>query len=382
MIDRIATIIKGCANHSCFGYFANTMCSSVLSRVCGIHCKATQLQYPATTGPSSRILFHEMASAVPPSWTALHEQVTNTPPPLLLYRAFYDKCTTHFDETGINAGRADFDIAQFSDSALQSVITDHLNWKCRKPSPFVSLLSDYSNMRRWAQHMASLPFRLGRPIHIFQIDTSVACQTRFFKPKGGGRNEWLALGHIPASAIRSLATVYVDEKHEPCWLDEPLPTKVASPDPYPIRELEPVAPALKPIREPEPIALVSQPNPDRQVVVLASRPTRQLEAAASSLRPTRQPPLAAPSSRPTRQPQAVAPDLRPTRQPHATAPAPQPICRPQAVAPTPQAAHGQDTIPEDELDLPIAQAVLIMCALMIVWHLLYAIQLILEALYM
>jgi len=369
-----------------------------------------------------------MASAVPPFQTALHEQVSNSSPPRILYRAFYDKCATRFDETGIHARRADFDISQLSDSALQSAIGDHLNWKCRKPSPFISLLSDYLNMRKWAQHMAFLPFRRGDPIHVFQIDTSVAQQTRFFKPAGGGRNEWFAVGHIPANAIRPLATVSVSLDHTVCWVDEPLLTQVGLQEPQlicegepvapafrpngeppavapafrPTHELEPAAPAFRPNREPpavvpavvpavapasrlngrsQAVVPASQPTCEPQAVVSASRPTREPRETVPASRPNRQPQAVAPASRANRQPQAVVLASRPTRQPRAVALAFRPDREPQTVVPAQGTAHQQDTVPAAEPDLPMAETLLIISVLMVVWHLLYAIQLILEALY-
>ncbi|KAF3931343.1 hypothetical protein ABW19_dt0209124 [Dactylella cylindrospora] len=125
--------------------------------------------------------------------------------------------TEYFHNLGFEAGTTDH-VNVFDSSELESSLSNHLNWRSKEPSPYISMFVGRENAEAWATHI--MQKRPGYSTYIVEIDPSqirtpvlrVQYAVSLLRERGScikaNKNsiakEYVALYKIPSEAVEKV----------------------------------------------------------------------------------------------------------------------------------------------------------------------------------
>jgi len=152
--------------------------------------------------------------------------------PQQLYRVVLFDTQTSFNGTdGLRAGGDGTE----KDADLTTIASSHLNWQSRtQKSPFISFFGNVEQAMEWGEHVVHTRYRwTAAGALLVQLDTdrlpaaATGTQTQIFRASDvvsgslnhnrAHREEYLAFEHVPASALKVVASLVQRGDHGWMW---------------------------------------------------------------------------------------------------------------------------------------------------------------------
>ncbi|KAF3169472.1 hypothetical protein EYR41_007687 [Orbilia oligospora] len=144
--------------------------------------------------------------------------------PGLVYRVHYQGSATEYGENGFAAGDRSM-IPSIDKTGFYHMVDEHLRWRSRVLSRFISVFSDRKHAERWARVWQGNNMELDHTVYLVTIKPSEddvmfsvgeILETRGLQ-KGRQRDEYLFLSRIPVDSVVGVERVF--SKDDICEYD-------------------------------------------------------------------------------------------------------------------------------------------------------------------